>query len=160
MIDGETPKVVYARTVRRVPEEQRWDVKHLEWVVMVPWNLGKEDKDADGELPEFDVKAGPGRVMSKEDIEDIKTSEAPRIVHRAHLRREDFDKHGYTDRCSGCSAMLRNLKPQPHTSMCRDRMEKILASDIRVKNARARLQERGAKLKATARDDDDNDRTK
>jgi len=98
--------------------------------------------------------------MSKEDIEDIKTSEAPRIVHRAHLRREDFDKHGYTDRCSGCSAMLRNLKPQPHTSMCRDRMEKILASDIRVKNARARLQERGAKLKATTRNDDDNDRTK
>jgi len=64
VIDGETPKVVYARTVRGVPEEQRWDVKHLEWVVMVPWNLGKEDKDADGELPEFDVKAGPGRVMS------------------------------------------------------------------------------------------------
>jgi hypothetical protein len=156
VIDGEVSKVVFVRTVRRVPQEQRWDIKHLEWVVMVPWNLGKEDKEADGDLPEFNVKAGPGRVMSEADIEDIKTSEAPRIVHRAHLRRQDFDRHGYTDRCGGCAAMLRNLKPQPHTSDCRERMEKILATDIRVKNARLRLQERGTKLKAMNTTDDDN----
>ena len=28
--------IKYVRTVRRVPEEQRWDSKNLEWVTMVP----------------------------------------------------------------------------------------------------------------------------
>ena len=134
----------------------------MEWVVMVPWNLGKEDKEADGDVPEFDVKAGPGRVLSKEDIEDIKTSEAPRILHRAHLRRQDFDRRGCADRCGGCAAMLRGLRPQPHASDCRDRMEGILSRDTRAKNAKARLQERGTKVKTKnfADNDGDEDRGK
>ena len=43
--------------------------------------------------------------------------------------------------------MLRNLRPQPQTNDCRDRVEGILSADIRVKNAKARIQERGTKVK-------------
>jgi hypothetical protein len=83
------------------------------------------------------------------------TNEAPRITHRAHLRRSDLDKHGYTDRCAGCSAILRGINLQPHSPECRQRIEAELASDIRVKNAKVRMQERTTKMKADPKEQGD-----
>ena len=147
LVDGESRELKYVRTVRRIPEQERWDPANLEWVTMVPWNRGKNDNEADGDLPQFDVKSGPGRKMDEQEVEDIRTSDTPKIVHRAHLRRGDFDKFGYTDRCPGCSAILRGLRVQPHSEECRKRMEELLDKDIRVKNAKVRLQERANKVK-------------
>ena len=148
VIDGDTKEVKFVRTVRRVPEDQRWCAGNLSWVEAVPWNKGQGDKEADGDLLDFDVKSGPGRKLTEQEKTEISMNEGPKIVHRAHLRRADFDKHGYTDRCPGCSALLRGLHVQPHSQVCRDRLETLLDKDIRVKNAKARLQERGTKLKA------------
>jgi hypothetical protein len=146
VIDEETQELKYTRTARRVPESQRWDSNNLAWVGVVPWNRSRDDKEADGELPDFNVKKGPGRQLTDEEKKDIATSTTPRITHRAHLRRDDFEKHGFTDRCPGCSALLRGLHVQPHSAGCRARMEEVLAKDVRVKNAKARLQERGARV--------------
>ena len=104
---------------------------------------GPIDKDADGDLPEFDV-----RKLTEEEKQDIATSVVAKIIHRAHLRKADFDKHGCTDRCPGCSAILRGLHVQPHTPECRQRLEELLTSDARVRNARIRMQERTAKFNA------------
>ena len=142
VIDETSTELKYVRTVKRVPEEQRWNPNAWEWVTMVPWNRGAADKEVDGDLPEFDVKQGPGRKLTEEEKQEISTNEAPKIVHRAHLRKADFDKHGYTDRCPGCSAILRGLHLQPHSPACRERIEKELSTDIRIKNAKVRLQER------------------
>ena len=38
--------------------------------------------------------------------------------------------------------MLRGIYPQPHAQHCRRRMEKHLEDDVRVKNAKERLEER------------------
>ena len=87
------------------------------------WFHGTEEvatREADGDLPEFDVKKGPGRQLTEEEKQDIMRDEAPQIIHRAHLRKSDFDKHGYTDRCQGCSAILRGLHVQPRTAECRN----------------------------------------
>ena len=144
----ESKEVKYVRTVKRIPEEQRWDAKNFEWISVVAWNRGPSDKDEDGYLPEFDVRKGPGRQLTEEEKQDIATSVVPKIIQRAHLRKADFDKHGYTDRCPGCSAILRGLHVQPHTPECRQRLEEVLTSDVRVRNARIRMQERTAKFNA------------
>ena len=34
--------VKIVRSARRVPVEDRWDVKASEWVKLVPWNLGRK----------------------------------------------------------------------------------------------------------------------
>ena len=39
-----------ARSVRRIPVGQRWDPDCMKWVKGVPWNSGKGDEDADGEI--------------------------------------------------------------------------------------------------------------
>ena len=147
IVDSESKEIKYVRTVKRIPEEQRWDLNSLEWITTVPWNRGRGDKEADWDLPEFDVEKGPGRQLTEEEKREIKMNEAPRITHRAHLRKADFDKHGYTDRCPGCSAILRGLHVQPHSTECRSRIETALASDIRVRNAKVRMQERSTEIK-------------
>ena len=123
--DRDTNDLKYVRTVKRVPLEQRWSVHNLEWVRAVPWNKGKEDEEADGDIPEFDVRQGPGRTLTPGEREEIATQETANIVHRAHLTKQDFEKFGFTDRCPGCSAIIRGLRVQPHTETCRRRMENI-----------------------------------
>ena len=147
VFDQDTKEVKTVRTVRRVPEEQRWSADNLAWVQSVPWNAGQGDAEADGELPEFDVKHGPGRRLTPGEVEEVQTKENLDIVHRAHLRRADFDRFGFTDRCAGCSAMIRGLKPQPHVEHCRRRMESLLEDDSRIKNAKARLSDKGRRMR-------------
>ena len=109
---------------------------------VVPWNTGGNDADADGEIPEFDFKRGPGTRLTQDEMGVIKARGDPMVVHRAHLRKADFETHGYTDRCGGCSATLRGLRGQPHADHCRQRMEKQLEDDVRIRNAKTRLEER------------------
>ena len=71
IIATDDKKVKVARTIRRVPEPERWVVENLEWIQHVPWNLGKEDKEADGDATNFDFKSGPGSRMSEDEVEKI-----------------------------------------------------------------------------------------
>ena len=41
-----------ARSVRRIPEEDRWSEDCVNWVKHVPWHLYKGHPEADGEIPE------------------------------------------------------------------------------------------------------------
>ena len=90
IVDQDTKMLKYVRTVRRMPGNQRWVPPNVAWVGVVPWNRGEGDRDADGDVPEFDVKSGPGRKLT----EEIAMNEVPKIVHRAHLRKLDLERHG------------------------------------------------------------------
>ena len=78
MVDGESKKIEYVRTATRIPEEER--------AQMVPWSGGGEDTDAYDELPEFDVKPGPGTRLTEGEKEDAGTRQNLMIFHRGHLR--------------------------------------------------------------------------
>ena len=98
--------------------------------------------------------------MSEEEKREIETNDVSKVVHRAHLRKADFDKYGYTDRCPGCSAILRGLHVQPHSIACRARMEKELQTDVGIKNAKVRLQERSARTGQAEMETDDSAKRK
>ena len=70
VVDSETRAIKHVRTARRIPEEERWQVDNLEWVQKVPWNTGADDAEADGEVPEFDFKQGPGTRLTEGEKED------------------------------------------------------------------------------------------
>ena len=110
MVDGESKKIEYARTATRIPEEER--------AQMVPWSGGGEDTDAYGELPEFDVKRGPGTRLTEGEKEDVRARQNLMIIHRAHLRNPIFKKFGFTELCGVCSDMFRGIYPQAHAPHC------------------------------------------
>ena len=149
VLDLVTENIEYVRTVKRVAEEQRWQAENLGKISGVPWNRGRGDPDADGEVPDFDARHGPGRALTTEEKDEMRTQskDVPRGIHRAHLRKVDFDKFGYTDRCGGCSAILRGLHIQPHTPQCRARIEKLLEGDMRIVNAKVRMRERAKRVR-------------
>ena len=72
---------------------------------------GGDGAEADGEMSEFDFKHGPGTRLTEGEMEDIRSEVRLKISRRAYLRKADFEKHGYTDRCGGCSATLRGGEP-------------------------------------------------
>ena len=41
-----------ARSVKRIPEENRWGEDNLSWVKWAPWRRYRDAVDADGDLPE------------------------------------------------------------------------------------------------------------
>ena len=45
-------QVISVRSVRRIPEEERWSKDCVEWVDRVMWNRYKDDEGADGDVPE------------------------------------------------------------------------------------------------------------
>ena len=159
IVDEETKTIKFVRTVRRVPEEERWQVGNLEWVKVVPWNLGPGDKDEDGEMPELDIKHGPGTRLTAGEMEGIQARVDPEITHRAHLSKSDFEKFGYTDKCRGCAAKLRGMKPQPHAEHCRKRMEKLLEGDERLDRAKARKESKRRGLEDEAAGNDNKDQS-
>ena len=56
------------RSARRIPAEERWDAKALEWVKVVPWNLGDQDKKSDVEIP-YVVLNGPTREFTLDEMD-------------------------------------------------------------------------------------------
>lgn len=111
--DEESKDTKYTRTAKRIPEETRWSADNFEWVARVPWNRGRADEEADGEVSDFGVKHRPGRPLTEMEKQNIMTNEAQRAVRQAYLLKQDFEKRGFTDRCPGCSAILRGTYLQP-----------------------------------------------
>ncbi len=74
-------------------------------------------------MTEFDFKRGPGARLTAGEMEEIKSQERQKIIHKAHLIRADFEKYGFLDRCGGCPAITRELHVQPHADHCHRRME-------------------------------------
>ncbi len=57
-MDLEMVKIKHAGTVRRIPEEQRWQVDNLERAQAVPWNTGNDPE------PPFHLKnKGPPNLQ-------------------------------------------------------------------------------------------------
>ena len=58
------------------------------------------------------------------------------------LSKDDFDLHGYSADCPGCSALLKGgTWRAKHSAACRDRMVRNLEDDERIKQAKTRREE-------------------
>ena len=123
-----------ARSVKRIPEENRWGEDNLSWVKWAPWRKYRDAVDADGDLLEGVPEEELGR---KEDrpgaLVFVNTKEsAPREFC---INKNDADKHGYTRGCAGCSSFIRGLGRQPHSDECRERFRKAMCEEAKVKNS-------------------------
>ena len=94
IVADEDGKYVVCRTVKRLPFESRWKLNGLDWVRFVPWNLGSEDRDADGDGPETQAQHGPGVPMTQSQAEEIRAK--PVSVRKPKLYKRHFELFGYT----------------------------------------------------------------
>jgi len=131
--EGEIKRV---RSVRRIPEEQRWGLDCVNWVKGVPWNFGKGDENADGDIPEEKLvvaaRGGAGAGGGSPEVVVVNTRE--RDPRQFYISKRDAEKHGYTRGCGGCSSWFRGLGRQPHTEECRERFRKLMGEEAKVNN--------------------------
>ena len=52
------------RSARRVPKEERWLPKYMDWVTTVPWDQDASDNHADADIPEVG-KSGLARELTE-----------------------------------------------------------------------------------------------
>ena len=126
------------RAVRRLPIDQRWSQDSVGWPRRTLWNRYKDDRGADGELPE-EVRQEVAPALGPRggsDVVFIETrSRAPRDFY---IKKTDAELHGYTRGCGGCSSWFRGLGRQPHTEACRERFRTLMRDDAKVKLAQSR----------------------
>ena len=139
----EEGEVIRARTIKRRPFEDRWDVDIVLNVKGTPWAPG------DGE----NVEPVPVARHAEEKPQEesplprgmAQETEQPR-VRRVMLMRSDFERHGFTTGCYGCRGIQEGShRSLNHTEACRERMTKLLCEEgggsERVKRANERADE-------------------
>ena len=85
-------------------------------------------------------------------VETIRRQEEKK-ARRVYLKATDFETHGYSDNCDGCSRLQAGMEARPHTETCRARLEEELAKgdNRRWKNAKNREMDRTATYAALVR---------
>jgi len=115
--------------------ERRWSIENLKFVNGVPWRKSDADPDGDGEKME-------SRHMTEEEIKEMteraKWKEDMKQPHKFAIKLDDVQNHGATIKCKGCRALLMGKDAQTHTPECRNRFEKAMADDERVKSSKKR----------------------
>ena len=140
---GTKDGVVRAWTVRRKPEEERWDAEAITEMrgtpakpnpnmpgISVPIAVNTDKETADGEPMHF-----IGRQEEKK----------PR---RMYFKAEDFETHGYTEGREGCNRMRAvGMESRNHLETCQARMEEAMKNSsnprwLRAKEAREKAEQK------------------
>ena len=137
VIVGTSEGVWRTRTIRRKPMETRWDPDNSLKVGGVPWKTSADD-EGDGMVPKGVIKL-EAKQMEKDGEDKVR---ATPVVPRAFaIRQADLVKHGFTEDCAGCKAMIRGMNHQKHSEACRERMTKLMKEEEKVKEAPKRASE-------------------
>ena len=138
--DLEEHKMIKARSIKRMPIEDRWDAEALEKIEIRMKRI-------------YEPKAARG-VRTEGFIEDESIEQAPRgksRVQRVALYEKDYLEFGITDDCRKCISNKKygynknasgKSSTMPHTERCRKRMEAALATTEEGRQRLARAQER------------------
>ena len=93
--------VFRARTVKRLPEDDRWDGNAISEIKGLPWDFRT------AEAPEAEIRIEP----TTEDIPPVPEIEIK--VRKFYVMKQDIIDFGFTPGCSGCNAIARRLTTKP-----------------------------------------------
>ena len=120
---GTEDGVIRAHSVRRLPVQERWRKEAVLAVKGTP----------EEPVPGRGVIQAPVVIRAEIDSDiprsapDVAEAEPPR-VRSGMIYKQDYEEHGYSENCPGCSHMRLGMDKRPHTSVCRKRTEEILKS--------------------------------
>ena len=137
---GTIEGVVRARTIKRRPEDERWNAEAI-------LNMAGTPARPNPQAPGHDI---PVHIsIHVPEVSEVPGEPPPARVEteprRTYLKARDFQKHGWTEGCEGCRRLKAgNMAARPHNEACRQRMEAILKEegDPRWMRAKDRAEER------------------
>ena len=123
-----------ARTIHRLPDEQRWNrdaLLEVKGSLLLP-NPGQSDSRIRTSMdPGISVESNLHEPITKEDIAREMGEHRPFYLLRTDIRKV-AEKIGYTKDCKGCRAVEMNFSSRPmHSNECRRRMEEEMRKSSR-----------------------------
>ena len=142
---GTKDGVVRAWTVKRRPDDKRWNQEELNHLVGLPWQLrppleASKKVDLGGEISlEVAYQPAPAEVEVKERR---RKGYVPRGIY---IRKDvELQQFGYTPQCDGCDAAQRGLGHRQHSRACKERIAAEMAKTDEGKKRLERIKkERG-----------------
>ena len=129
---------IKVRAIRRRLESERWSIEEHQWISEYPWRPYSNSE-------EDEVHIRPPQPVTPEGVTEEsrqRQRDGEPIPRSLKLTRKDLVNFGYTPGCPGCQAAANDMRYKPHTTACRQRLEKAMMDDEfgsnRVKEARAR----------------------
>ena len=120
---GTEEGTVRAWAVKRLTEEERWGGKMVKSIKGTPARPNPNGPGSDIPIRIFVPSSG---VAFKEGP-PARSDGAPK---RTDLKKEDFNRHGYSDNCEGCRRLgTGGIGQRAHTAECRKRREKTLEKE-------------------------------
>ena len=146
-IVGTKAGVLVVQSIRRVPEDERYDSEALGSLRGLPWKPTPDGPDDQGAMEL------PSAVEMQPDCPEVpavpvESADQQKAVRKYYITAADLEKYGFTDHCPACIATATNLPRSgvQHTHVCRERIETAVRSDprrsTRYDATRARLEER------------------
>ena len=162
---GTPAGVVKCRTIKRLPEENRWDAKLLNtmqgttWQPVpgyksdhVPVEIDKEGKKSERQNEDDDAVEYQA-IPLEEDVDrpnkEVKVRSSP--ITDIRVTSKDTDMYGCTPGCPACEFVLKNQKigkGVAHSKECRHRIRELIAQDEEEKERVARADRRKVKHSA------------
>ena len=134
-----TGQAVRIRSVRPVPESERWSAEAVRAMRATPNVPNPKDIDQRDPLPARDAKrkddAARGQDLPEPEVRDGE--------HRDfRITEKLLEKYGHTEGCPGCHHKRAGLDHRQHTAECRQRLEKAIIVEEHYKDMIKRRDER------------------
>jgi hypothetical protein len=128
---GTADGVVRTWTIKRLPEEDKWQSDLLEKMVGLPWQLRPtSSKPLESDAPPLTIELAPEEkeVEPEPKVEQKRKGYVPRGIY---VRRDvELKRFGFTPGCDGCERARMGLSYRAHSSVCKARiMEELNKSD-------------------------------
>ena len=123
---GTPHRIVFARSIRRVPTEDSGDVVVFNGIKGVPWDLqpGVEGEREIVNRVQLDVRAAVPEAQAPPP------TAGEHLPRRVYIRRSvELARYGYTDKCIHCQHARLGLKPVDHSEECRARIVRHMTAD-------------------------------
>ena len=125
---GTVDGVVRTWTIKRLPDEDKWQSDLLEKMVGLPWQLRPtSSKPLELDVPPVRIELAP----EEREIEDEPKVEQKRkgyIPRGIYVRRDvELKQFGFTPGCDGCDRARMGLSYRAHSSVCKARIMEELA---------------------------------
>eukprot|EP00435_Cladocopium_sp_Y103_P060831 s663_g22.t1 len=135
---GTADGVVRVWTIKTLPEEDKWQLKMLEEMIGVPWQL-RPRVQAESNVPQLPVEIELAPRDEKLDDAPAQEVKKKSYVPRGLYVRKDVElkQFGFTEGCDGCERAKHGLSHRQHSAACKKRiMEELGKTEI----GRARLE--------------------
>ena len=137
--------VVRSWSIKRLPDEDKWNVEQLDAMIGLPWQLRPKPAEQAGmkSIP-LEVELPKEVIIEEEKPAEVVVRRKKGYVPRGiYIRRDvELEEFGFTDGCDGCDRAKHGLSHRQHSRACKQRISEELSKTAEGRNRLEQIKDR------------------